>query len=102
MKKRDFLKTTGAALGGMAISGITSVEVEAQSKASRVGSVSIRCERGVKLESIQRAVALAVGRVGCTGCGLLGVDLRIGGGDPEPFGNFNVPGINGASFTPMG
>ena len=107
-KRREFLKTTGAALGGMAIAGISSIEAKGQERAeraeaarakSRPGTISIRCAPNVKIESIHEAVAQALGRVGCPACGLLGVDLHIGGGDPEPFG-INAPGIKGGSFTP--
>lgn len=101
-ERRDFLKTTGAALGGMAVAGITSIETKAEPQKNKVGIISIQTARDVKLESIQRAVALAVGKLGCPACGLLGIDLRIGGGDPQPFGEFNVPGIRGANFTQMG
>jgi hypothetical protein len=110
-KRRDFLKTTGAALGGMAIAGISSIEAKGQEKEkekaeaarprSRPGTISIRCAPNVKIESIHEAVQQALGRVGCPACGLLGVDLHIGGGDPEPFG-INAAGIKDASFTPMG
>jgi hypothetical protein len=108
-KRRDFLKTTGAALGGMAIAGISSVEATGQQEKaemaarpkSRPGTLSIRCAPNVKIESIHAAVQQALGRVGCPGCGLLGVDIHIGGGDPEPFG-INAAGIKGGSFTPMG
>jgi hypothetical protein len=113
-KRRDFLKTTGAALGGMAIAGITSIEATGQERErekekieaaahpkTRPGTLSIRCAPGVKIESIHAAVQQALGRVGCPTCGLLGVDIHIGGGDPEPFG-INAAGIKGGSFTPMG
>jgi hypothetical protein len=106
-KRRDFIKTTGAALGGMAIAGISSIQTEAQVKPgltparSKAGSIAIRCAPNVKIESIHEAVKQALGRVGCPGCGLLGVDIHIGGGDPEPFG-IDAPGIKGGSFTPMG
>jgi hypothetical protein len=106
-KRRDFIKTTGAALGGMAIAGISSIQTEAQVKPGltpargKAGSIAIRCAPNVKIESIHEAVKQALGRVGCPGCGLLGVDIHIGGGDPEPFG-IDAPGIKGGSFTPMG
>jgi hypothetical protein len=107
-KRRDFLKTTSAALGGMAIAGITSIETEAQQPKpamamarSKAGMVAIHCAPNVKIESIHEAVKQALGRVGCPGCGLLGVDIHIGGGDPEPFG-INAPGIKGGTFTPTG
>jgi hypothetical protein len=67
----------------------------------KAGSIAIRCAPNVKIESIHEAVKQALGRVGCPGCGLLGVDIHIGGGDPEPFG-IDAPGIKGGSFTPMG
>jgi len=106
-KRRDFIKTTGAALGGMAIAGISSIQTEAQVKPGltpargKPGLLAIRCAPNVKIESIHEAVKQALGRVGCPGCGLLGVDIHIGGGDPEPFG-IDAPGIKGGSFTPMG
>jgi len=108
-KRREFLKTTGAALGGMAIAGITSIEATGQQEKAEIaarpktrpGTLSIRCAPNVKIESIHAAVQQALGRVGCPGCGLLGVDIHIGGGDPEPFG-INAAGIKGGSFTPMG
>lgn len=106
-KRRDFLKTTGAALGGMALAGISSIETEAQVRPGvgpargKPGLVAIHCSPNVKIESIHEAVKQALGRIGCPGCGLLGVDIHIGGGDPEPFG-IDAPGIKGGSFTPMG
>jgi hypothetical protein len=107
-KRREFLKTTGAALGGMAIAGISSIEakgqqekIEATRPKSRPGTISIRCAPNVKIESIHAAVQQALGRVGCPTCGLLGVDLHIGGGDPQPF-EINAAGIKGGSFTPLG
>jgi len=106
-KRRDFLKTTGAALGGMALAGISSIQAEAQVKPGvaaargKAGSIAIRGAPNLKIESIHEAVKQALGRVGCPGCGLLGVDIHIGGGDPEPFG-IDAPGIKGGSFTPMG
>src|SRR5215472_14681540 len=60
-KRRDFLKTTGAALGGVAIAGISSIEAKGQERAekaeavrpkSRPGTISIRCAPNVKIESI--------------------------------------------------
>lgn len=105
-KRRDFLKATGAALGGAAISGILSVEATAEQKpveglaatrARKAGSIAIRCAPGVKIETIHEAVRQSLGLVGCPACGLLGIDLRIGGGDPEPL-NVNVPGVK-AGFT---
>src|SRR5262249_51985637 len=107
-KRRDFLKASGATLGGIAIAGITSIEAKGQEKvqerlavAKRPGTLAIRCAPGVKIEAIHEAVKQALGRVGCPACGLLGVDIHIGGGDPEPFG-INAPGIKGGSFVPMG
>jgi hypothetical protein len=108
-KRREFLKTTGAALGGMAIAGISSIEATGQEKGEKIeatrkprpGTISIHCAPNVKIESIHAAVQQALGRVGCPTCGLLGVDLHIGGGDPEPFG-INATGIKGGSFTPLG
>jgi len=101
-KRREFLKATGAALGGAAITGILSVEAEpqavAQERPRKAGTISIRCTRGVKIESIHEAIKQGLGLVGCPACGLLGIDLHIGGGDPEPF-NIKAPGVTGASFN---
>jgi len=104
-KRREFLKATGAALGGAAITGILSVEAKAEPQAAiaqerprKAGTISIRCARGVKIESIHEAVKQGLGLVGCPACGLLGIDLHIGGGDPEPF-NIKAPGVTGASFN---
>ena len=108
-KRRDFLKATGAALGGAAISGILSVQAsaeqekpgtEALARGRKAGEIAIRCAPGIKIESIHEAVKQALGLVGCPACGLLGIDLHIGGGDPQPL-NVKVPGVNGASFTQM-
>lgn len=97
-------------MGGIAIAGISSIDAKGQEKGekaemarpkSRPGIISIRCAPNVKIESIHEAVQQALGRVGCPTCGLLGVDLHIGGGDPEPFG-INAAGIKGGSFTPLG
>lgn len=101
-KRREFLKATGVALGGAAITGILSVEAEpqavAQERPHKAGTISIRCTRGVKIESIHEAIKQGLGLVGCPACGLLGIDLHIGGGDPEPF-NIKAPGVTGASFN---
>jgi hypothetical protein len=105
-KRRDFLKATGVALGGAAISGILSVEATAEPQKpealgrARKGNVAIRCAPGVKIESIHEAVKQSLGILGCPACGLLGIDLHIGGGDPSPL-KVNAPGINGASFNEM-
>jgi hypothetical protein len=107
MKKREFLKTAGAALGGAALTGILSVEAKAESQpqvqgraVSRKGEISIRCSREVKIEGIHEAVRQALGFVGCPACGLLGIDLHIGGGDPEPL-KVSAPGVTGATFNAM-
>jgi hypothetical protein len=105
MKKREFLKTAGAALGGAALTGIISVEAKAEPQreaavGARRGTISIRCTRGVKIESIHEAVKQGLGLVGCPACGLLGIDLHIGGGDPEPL-KVSAPGVTGATFNAM-
>jgi hypothetical protein len=107
MKKREFLKTAGAALGGAALTGIISVEAKAEvqpqvaaGRARKVGEISIRCSRDVKIEGIHEAVRQALGFVGCPACGLLGIDLHIGGGDPEPL-KLNAPGVTGGTFNAM-
>lgn len=105
-KRREFLKATGAALGGAAIAGILSVDAtaepqkEAVARPRKSGEIAIRCAPSVKIESIHEAVKQALGLVGCPACGLLGIDLHIGGGDPEPL-NVKAPGINGATFNAM-
>jgi hypothetical protein len=99
-KRRDFLKATGAALGGAAITGILSVEAKAEPQKeaavgrARKGVVTIRCTPNIKVEAIHEAIKQSLGFVGCPACGLLGIDIHIGGGDPEPF-NLNVPGAKG-------
>lgn len=112
-KRREFLMTTGAALSGIAISGMIPAEAKAEEQkptvapaatqamvAKRCGTINIHAPRGgIKIEGLMEAVKQALGRVGCPGCGLLGVDIHIGGGDPEPFGNAGGANIN---FTPMG
>src|SRR5258707_1246847 len=112
-KRREFLMTTGAALSGIAISGIIPAEAAAEEQktavapaatqamaAKKCGTINIHAPRGgVKIDGLIDAVKQALGRVGCPGCGLLGVDIHIGGGDPEPFGN--VGGVN-INLTPMG
>ena len=106
MKKRDFLKTAGAALGGAALTGILTVEAKAEAQPQvagrprKAGEISIRCSREVKIEGIHEAVKQALGLVGCPNCGLLGIDLHIGGGDPEPL-NVKAPGVTGATFNAM-
>jgi hypothetical protein len=49
----------------------------------------------VTLDQLNKAIAKAVGIAGCTGCGLLGIDLHFHGGDPV-FEQFRVDGIEGA------
>jgi hypothetical protein len=68
-KRRDFLKATGAALGGAAITGILSVEAKAepQEKAAvgraRKGVVTIRCTPNIKVEAIHEAIKQSLGFV---------------------------------------
>jgi hypothetical protein len=44
--------------------------------------VQIVARPGVQLDSLNKAIALAVGQTGCRTCGLIGVDLHLVGGDP--------------------
>jgi anaerobic selenocysteine-containing dehydrogenase len=85
-QRREFLKATGAALGGAALSGILPVEATAEPQG----------EGG----RVHEAIRTSLGIFGCPGCGLLGVDLHIGGGDPEPL-NVKNGGLTNASFTEL-
>ena len=58
-------------------------------------SVHLTASPKITLEQINKAVATAVGLAGCTGCGLLGIDLHFYGGDPV-FEKFRTEGIAGA------
>ena len=104
-QRREFLKATGAALGGAALSGILPVEATAEpqgegGRAHKPGTISLRFTRGVKIEQVHEAIRTSLGIFGCPGCGLLGVDLHIGGGDPEPL-NVKNGGLTNASFTEL-
>ena len=45
MKKRDFLKTTGAALGGVAVTGIAKIKAEAESRGTTIVHNSVAAEK---------------------------------------------------------
>ena len=58
-------------------------------------SIHLMASPKITLDQINKAVAQAVNLSGCTGCGLLGIDLHFHGGDPV-FEKFRVDGIEGA------
>ena len=64
-------------------------------KISPKQSVHLTASPKITLEQINKAVATAVGIAGCTGCGLLGIDLHFYGGDPI-YEKFKTDGIAGA------
>ena len=103
-KRREFLKATGAALGGIAISSIAPIEAQGQQKpgemarmAAKPGTYHVTVSRDVKLESLQAALKTIVGRSGCVTCGLLGVDILFQEGDPERV-EVGGPGLRQTTF----
>ena len=104
-KRREFLKATGAALGGIAISSIPSIEAKGEQKSAEMarmapkgGIYQVTVSRDVKLESLQAALKTIVGRSGCVTCGLLGVDIIFREGDPEVVREVGGPGLRQTTF----
>ena len=59
----------------------------------RFAAASGRGGAGVPLEQLHKAIERAVTLNGCPSCGLLGIDILIHGGDPDPILG-NVEGFN--------
>jgi predicted ATP-grasp superfamily ATP-dependent carboligase len=69
----------------------------ATTKASKIAGKTVRLSAPgrtpVKKEQVHEALEQIFRLNGCLGCGLLGIDVIIHGGDPEPFdvgGGFNA------------
>jgi hypothetical protein len=62
------------------------------------GSINVRLGEKVNLEALQSIVARIVQLNGCTACGLLGIDLTLGG-DPVEFHQIGqLPGVRSVGF----
>jgi hypothetical protein len=62
------------------------------------GTVKIRVKSDISLENLHRIIDEVTGMTGCRPCGLLGIDLYLGG-DPPEFGQVGkLPGVNSASL----
>ncbi len=67
--------------------------------ASLKGNIKIRVTQNVTLENLHSIIDNIVGMTGCRTCGLLGVDLQLGG-DPVEFQQITkLPGVQSASFS---
>lgn len=67
--------------------------------ASLKGTVNVRVNENVTLENLHNIVNHIVGMTGCRTCGLLGVDLILGG-DPAELQQVNkLPGVQSTSFS---
>lgn len=65
---------------------------------ARPGKVNVRVASNISLENLQGIVARITNLTGCPTCGLLGVDLTLGG-DPVEFGQIGkLPGVQNVSF----
>jgi hypothetical protein len=62
------------------------------------GTVKIRVADNVTLDHVNALVARVAGLSGCTHCGLLGVDLRLGGDPVEAEQLAKLPGVKALSF----
>ena len=63
-------------------------------------SVSEKINAEQLKEAFNRLVVTLPGLTGCTACGLGGIDIVIGHGDPGPVEALHrVPGLTGAIFT---
>ena len=63
------------------------------------GTLNIRVNENVTLENLQGILARVVGLTGCRTCGLLGVDLVLGGDPVELQEITKIPGVASASFN---
>jgi hypothetical protein len=63
------------------------------------GTINIRVNENVTLENLQGILARVVGLTGCRTCGLLGVDLVLGGDPVELQEITKIPGVASASFN---
>lgn len=61
--------------------------------------INVRLAENVNLETLQSVVARIVGHTGCTACGLLGVDLTLGGDPAEVKQVEQLPGVRSVSFS---
>ena len=62
------------------------------------GTINVRLGEKVNLQTLQGIIERITHMTGCTACGLLGVDLTIGG-DPAEFRQIaQLPGVQSVSF----
>lgn len=59
--------------------------------------VSVVVDSKVNLDQVGELVGRIGGMVGCRTCGLIGIDLRITGGDPEQLKQLELQGLPGVS-----
>jgi microsomal dipeptidase-like Zn-dependent dipeptidase len=63
------------------------------------GTVNVRVNENVTLENLHNIVNHIVGMTGCRACGLLGVDLILGGDPAELQQVAKLPGVQSTSFS---
>ena len=62
------------------------------------GTIHVRLGEKVNLQTLQTIIERITHLTGCTACGLLGVDLTLGG-DPAEFKQIGqIPGVQSVSF----
>jgi hypothetical protein len=65
------------------------------------GTLHIRVTENVTLENLAGLIGRIGGMCGCQTCGLMGVDLRITGGDPVELQELTrLPGVKSVSPQP--
>jgi hypothetical protein len=64
------------------------------------GTIRVRVAQNVSLENLHGLLKRIVGIAGCTGCGLLGVDLHLTGDPVELQELTKVPGVQAVEYGP--
>jgi len=67
--------------------------------ASLKGTINVRVTENVTLENLHNIINHIAGMTGCRTCGLLGVDLRLGGDPVELQQVAKLPGVQSAGFS---
>ena len=62
------------------------------------GTVNVRVNEKITLDHLQSIVARVAGLAGCPHCGLLGIDLRLGGDPPEAAALRELAGVSDVAF----
>ena len=81
----------------MAETATSSIKMTAPTFTTR-GQINVRLGEKVNLQTLQSIIERITHMTGCTACGLLGVDLTIGG-DPAEFNQIKqIQGVQSVSF----